>query len=48
MLTSSVRCEPLYSNKKAFQLKVNRSFANRCMGYIENKFEQIFLGGRPG
>ena len=45
MLTSSVRCEPLNSNKKAFQLKVNRLFSNRCIGYIENKFEQVFFRG---
>ena len=45
MLTSSVRCEPLNSNKKAFKLKVNRLFSNRCIGYIENKFEQVFFEG---
>ena len=27
--------------KKAFQSKVNRPLADRCMGYIVNKFEQV-------
>ena len=41
--------------KKAFQSKVNRPLADRCMGYIVNKFEQVRgqvpkgggVGGRP-
>ena len=30
--------------KKAFQWKANHPLANRCMGYIVNKFEQVMLG----
>ena len=28
-------------DKKAFQSKTNRLLADRCMGYIMNKFEQV-------
>ena len=45
MPASSVRCGPLNSNEKAFQLKVKTT----ClaidvvhMGYIENNFEQVW------
>ena len=33
-------------SKKSFQLKANRALADRCMGYIVNKFEKVW--GRPG
>ena len=31
-----------YINKKAFHSKANRPFADRCMGYIVHKFEQVW------
>ena len=34
------------SNKKAFQLKANSPLADRCTGYIVNKFEQVGGGDR--
>ena len=31
--------------KKAFQLKADRPLSDRCIGYIVNKFEQVWRGG---
>ena len=32
----------LLSNKKAFESKANCPHADRCVGYIVNKYEQVY------
>ena len=35
----------LFKNKKAFQSKANCALADRCIGYIVNRFEQVIGEG---